>query len=80
MNPGKLAGIIAAFGFSFPGYRFGVFQTERVRDFRRTFRFPVHESGPFVSQAAILVTAAGAVGTVFLLLMTAVFGDAVNYA
>ncbi len=80
VNLGKLAGIVTAFAFSFLGYRFGVFQTERLRAFRRSFRFPMQESSSFAAQAAILILAAALVRAGYLLLTTAVFGDAVNYA
>ena len=80
VNLGKLAGIVTAFGFSFLGYRFGVFQTERLRAFRGSFRFPMRKSVSFVAQAAALVLVAALVRAVFLLLTTAVFGDAVNCA
>lgn len=80
VNLGKLAGIVTAFTFSFLGYRFGVFQNERLRAFRRSFRFPIQESGPLAAQAAVLILAAAVVRAGFLFLTTAVFGDAVNYA
>src|SRR5512139_2110599 len=80
VNLGKLAGIVTAFGFSFLGYRFGVFQTERLKAFRGSFRFPMRKSVSLVAQAAALVLVAALVRAVFLLLTTAVFGDAVNCA
>lgn len=80
VNVGKLAGVAAAFAVSFLGYRFGVFQTDALRRFRSSFRFENRRETSFRRQAGILVLAAAAVRGLYLLLSTAVCGDAVSYA
>ena len=80
VNLGKLAGVAAAFAVSFLGYRLGVFQTESVQRFRRSFSFAVPARGSAVAQATALVAVATLVRLGYLTLTTAVYGDAVNYA
>ncbi len=79
INVSKLAGVAAAFSVSFLGYRFGVFETEAVRRFRMSFRFPLPSAGALSTQLIVLLLAAGAVRAGYLLLTHAVYGDAASY-
>ncbi|TNF83142.1 MAG: GtrA family protein [Acidobacteria bacterium] len=80
INVAKIGGIAAAMTVSFVGYRFGVFQTEEIKKFRRSFRFPSTDITSFSFQVGVMLAFAAAVRLGYLLLTTAVFGDAVNYS
>ena len=58
LNLAKLAGVVAAFTVAFLGYRFGVFHTEAVREFRRGFVFDLAGGPSFRAQAMVLALAA----------------------
>ncbi len=80
LNVAKLWGIAAAFAVSFLGYRFGVFQTEAIRDFRATFRFSGAASRCAPVQYVVLVTAALILRAGYAAVSTAIQGDAVSYS
>ncbi len=79
INLSKLAGVAAAFSVSFLGYRFGVFETDAVRRFRTSFRFPRPSAGSPAAQMLVLLLAAAFVRAAYLLVTHAVYGDAASY-
>lgn len=80
VNLAKLAGVVVAFTVSFLGYRFGVFHTESVREFRRKYAFDLDGGPSFLRQGAVLVLAALAARLGYLLLTTAVYGQGAECA
>jgi putative flippase GtrA len=78
LNLAKLGGVLAALMVSFLGYAFGVFQTQRLKEFRDSFFFQ-DVSTSFGLQASILIAVTVAVRLIYLSLTTAVSGDAVSY-
>jgi putative flippase GtrA len=79
VNLSKLAGVGAAFSVSFVGYRFGVFETDAIRRFRESFRFPLQSSGTFTVQTLVLLVGSTAVRGAYLQFAHLVYGDAVSY-
>jgi len=80
INLAKIGGIAAAMAVSFAGYRFGVFRTDEIKSFRRSFQFSTAGGPSLVFQVSTLLAAATVVRLGYLELTTAVFGDAVNYS
>jgi putative flippase GtrA len=80
INIAKIGGIAVAMVVSFAGYRFGVFRTDEIKEFRRRFRFSTADEPSLALQLGTLLAAAAAVRLGYLFLTTAVFGDAVNYS
>lgn len=80
VNLAKLAGVVVAFSVSFLGYRFGVFHTESVREFRRKYAFDLAGGPSFAYQATVLVLGALAARLLYLLLTTAVYGRGLECA
>ncbi len=79
LNLAKLAGVVAAFTVAFLGYRFGVFHTEAVREFRKGFGFDLDGGASFRVQAFALALAALAVRLAYALgLTSAVYGEALR--
>ncbi|MBP7865608.1 MAG: GtrA family protein [Acidobacteria bacterium] len=74
VNLAKLAGVVVAFTVSFLGYRFGVFHTESVREFRRKHAFDLEGGPSFLRQGVVLVLGALAARLGYLLLAGAVYG------
>ncbi|HQK86831.1 MAG TPA: GtrA family protein, partial [Acidobacteriota bacterium] len=77
VNLAKFGGVLAAFILSFLGFRFGVFKTEAVHTFRKTFAFP---AAPDRGGNVQVLAAVGLAATLRLLLVlpgAPLSGDAV---
>jgi putative flippase GtrA/4-amino-4-deoxy-L-arabinose transferase-like glycosyltransferase len=79
INAARLAGVAAAMGVTFLGYRFGVFETENVNKFRKSFSFSPDDSSPRWSLLTALMLVAIFLRVLFLFIAPVTYGDAIHY-
>ncbi len=80
LNIAKLAGVICAMGVTFVGYRFGVFYSQSIANFRDEFRLSPSDNKPSYYHLAVIFALALAARLVFLAIAPVAYGDAVNYS
>jgi len=79
INAARLTGVAAAMGVTFLGYRFGVFDTESVNDFRKQFTFEPDNSKTNWKLLICMISVAFLLRMLFVWIAPVAYGDAVNY-
>jgi len=80
INAARLTGVAVAMGVTFLGYRFGVFDTESVNDFRKQFTFNHHNQTINWKLLLCLGVIALFLRILFVWIAPVAYGDAVNYS
>jgi len=79
INVARLAGVAVAMGVTFLGYRFGVFETENVNNFRKGFSFSPDDSPCNWSLLSGLMVIALILRILFVWIAPVAYGDAIHY-
>jgi len=79
INAARLAGVVVAMGVTFLGYRFGVFETENVNNFREHFSFTSDDSPAKWSLLSVLILIALVLRGLFVMIAPVAYGDAIHY-
>ena len=79
INIARLTGVAIAMGVTFLGYRFGVFDTESVNDFREKFTFKPDNSKVKWSLFLYFIVFALLLRMLFVWIAPVTYGDAIHY-